>query len=252
VNSTNVTQASDLVHRFLDYMDEEGLPVNWISFDLESPPEVQSELVHQLSHLELWGALKLLRENARSGRLPPALAQLSALVSELHARGVRAHAVTMPMVLEDARAGDTRIQAALEIPFSGVDWDEISVMLYRPEFQRFAHGLGPRIVYDYARTLGRLFPGKASVDLGEVGTAGYPAPSPGYVDPENLHQDVAAALAAGIDRIHVYSLEGMLQQGGTARWLVPARPRCPRPSLRASLIERFLSWGHSLLPLGQR
>jgi hypothetical protein len=245
VSSRNIAETESIVSRFLEAMDDRGLDVPWITFDLEPSPEFQRDLIAKMKKFAFARILKELRESR--SELAPAVARLATLVDSLHERGIRAHAVTMPFVLDDLEAGDTRLEGALGIPFSGVPWDEASFMVYRPEFQRILGKITPRIVYDYALKARRLLGERATIDLGEVGTVGYPDPAPGYLDPRELESDVSAALAAGVSEIHVYSLDGILQQGGTGKWLGPASAKKPRASLGASLLEDLIRLGRKLL-----
>jgi hypothetical protein len=252
VNAGNTGEVRDLVARFLAFMDSKGLKVSRLTFDLEPSPEFQRDMSERLVRWDFIGVLHILKDGASSSRLSEARADLNALVDTLHARQIQAHAVTMPFVIDDLEEGASRVQAALGIPFSGVAWDEVSFMLYRPEFQRALRGIGPRIIYDYALRAARLFPPeKLTIDLGEVGTVGYPDPVKGYVDPSELWKDMAAVQAAGVDRIGLYSLDGILEEGQFMKWIRVPTPSKPRASLLAELLERLITWARKALPPDQ-
>ena len=157
------------------------------------------------------------------------------------------------MVLDQAPAS-TALEDALDLVVTGLDWDEISVMVYQTVFsQVLGRWLGPGLTRSYAESAVRRWGKRAGLDLGVVGDGGV-ALDPGhrYRSPAELHADVAAALSAGIPpaRIRVYGLAGVAEE--VRRWLdfgtiTPHQPpRSPRvEALRAlvRLADRGLSLG---------
>lgn len=145
--------------------------------------------------------------------------------------GIRMHAVTYPLILDDPTLED-----ALDIVVDGIDWDEVSFMVYQTAFRQLAGvWFGPRLVYEYGKAAVSRFGERAGLDLGVVGDAGLGLdPGGRYSDPTALSDDVRAAIAAGIplSRLRVYGLDGILSQGGIARWLPHANPDAlhPEPS----------------------
>ncbi len=252
-NKWNAPRFEALVRRFLARMDDKHLPVFWLIFDLEPPPELMKELSRQLAKGQVGRALATLRRSSESAPLQPAVARFAALVEELHARGIRSHAVTTPMALHDLGAAPgPKVQSALGLPLEGVPWDLVSFMVYRPEYRRLVGELGPDIVYRYARDARRHFGSRVAIDLGEVGHVSFPEPFEGYVEPRLLGEDVSAVLAAGITQVQVYSLDGMLgMHAGPLPWIQSAKqaaPVRPRFSLKASLIRGTVTALRRLLP----
>jgi hypothetical protein len=92
---------------------------------------------------------------------------------------------------------------------------------------------------------------RASVSLGLVST-GKLGDERCFRDPVELLLDVEAALAAGVDDLALFSLEGILERGPPERWLVPytnARPRKPAgPSAPLmSALVRAVAWSVRVL-----
>jgi hypothetical protein len=148
--------------------------------------------------------------------------------------GLGVHAVTYPLILDDASLED-----ALDIVVAGIDWDEVSFMVYQTAFRQLAGvWFGPRLVYEYGKAAVSRFGARAGLDLGVVGDAGIGLdPGGRYRDPSALHDDVRAGIAAGIplSRMRVYGLDGILSQGGIARWLPHVNPDALHPEPSAAI-----------------
>lgn len=249
-NKWNAPQVRRHVLSFLDGLEAEGLSTGWIILDVEPPATLTGALAARLKRFDLVGAHRLLAAASRDGALSEARAAYGGLVETLHARGVKVQAVSTPMILDDA-PGHDRIESALGTPMSGVGWDEVSFMAYRPEFTRMVGRVGPDLVYRYALEARRRFGDRAGLDVGEVGSPGYPEPVPGYTDPRELEGDLAACRAAGLSRVNVFSLDGVIEQGGTARWLAVPEPAVPRREIKPALLRLFFRALARTLPEGR-
>jgi hypothetical protein len=158
------------------------------------------------------------------------------------------------MVLDQAQSS-TALEDALDLVVTGLDWDEISVMVYQTVFsQVLGHWLGPRLTHSYAVSAVRRWGERAGLDLGVVGAGGV-ALDPGhrYPSPTELHADVAAALSAGIPpaRIRVYGLGGVAQE--MRRWLDfrAITPHRPGRSLRVEALRALVRLADRGLALGR-
>ena len=148
------------------------------------------------------------------------------LVADLHGRGLRVMVSTLPMLIDDELDGDEGIAHALWTPVQDIAWDRASFQVYRTLFAEYATSLlgteqafGPGLVTSYGEHIAAFWGGAASIDLGTTG-AGV-VEHGGMEEPEELQQDIAAALAAGIPlaAINVYSLEGLLLHEEPASWV---------------------------------
>lgn len=252
-NAWNAGRAAEAVRGFAAAARAARAPVPWVVLDLEPPPERMQALGERLGRGDWRGAWRLLQDpEVPAGSCTQAAHRIYAdLIADLQARGTRVQAVTLPMAL-DGPAAD-RLVAALGIPLAGLAWDEVSFMAYRPEFVRLAGPMGADLVARYARAAVRRHGERASLAIGEVGTPGFPVPVPGYTDPADLQADLAACRAAGLPAASIFSLDGLVEQGGLERWLDAPPQGPPRPEIRPALLRLAIGAACRLLPrpLGQ-
>jgi hypothetical protein len=229
---TNVGAFGQAVDDLLAWIADASLPVEWITFDLEP----DWAYTHQMSAImtdasnphRIDDLVALVRTHVDAAGFAAAKARFQAIVDRVHAAGLRAHAVTYPMVLDGIVAGSTRLEDGFALPVSGISWDAVSFMVYRSTWQTFtASTASADLVYSYAVDARSAFGDAAAIDLGVVGIDPVTG-AQGYTDPAVLAADVAAARAAGIARVHLYSLEAALAQQDPAPWLsfgtTPAGP----------------------------
>jgi hypothetical protein len=157
---------------------------------------------------------------------------LARAVDDVAQAGLVAHAVTLPIVLDQA-PGSEAFERFLELASLKLGWSEISVMVYQTVFAEISRQwLGPALVFEYARAARERWGERAGLDLGVVGGPGVAlGPEFRYPDPRALARDWAAARAAGIPdrRLRVYGLQGLLEQGGVERWIAPEVLRAAHP-----------------------
>lgn len=236
----NVAEVSDLMRALTAWRARRGGPeFREVSFDLE--PDFQySEALRTRARGRPDRALALLRDNVTPTRFAKARSSLARTVQTLKREGVFTHAVTYPVVLDQSEH-DATLEDALSIPVSGIDWDEVSFMVYQtPIAQLVGTWFGPALVQSYARTAVQRFGDRAGIDLGVVGEHGEGIDAgERYPGPHALAEDLAASQAAGIplDRTRVYGLAGVLDGGGIAEWLEP-RP-APVPAAESRAVEGF-------------
>lgn len=247
-NKWNYEAVRRHTRNFLSALDAHQVSVSWLILDVEPPAELNQEMMKYARQFNLIGLHHYLVEKVKSASLEDAERAYSALLDEVHSRGIRLHAVTNPMVLDDVAQGRSSIQAALGLPIQGVAWDEVSFMAYRPEFARMVGECGSDIVYRYACDAVRYFGNRVRMDLGEVGTIGYPDPVAGFTLPEQLKQDLGAAYAGGIKDMAVYSLDGINQQGKLSDWMNLPVAQKPKREVKAALMRYFLGLASKFIP----
>lgn len=234
IGESNVDETRDMMTALVAWRSRRGGPVfDAVSFDLE-PDYAYSESLRRTARRRPDRVLGLLLDHVRPTRFAKARAALARTVQTLRRAGVAAHAVTYPLVLDQA-LGDTTLEDALSIPVSGIDWDEVSFMVYQTPFaQLVGTWLGPALVHSYARTAVERFGERAGIDVGIVGDHGVGIdPGSRYPSPSALAADLAASQAAGIplERSRVYGLAGVIDAGGVERWLAaPPHPSAPAES----------------------
>lgn len=235
-NRRNLQRYAELVQQVLAWRRDRGGPaLSGVSFDLE-PGWEYSEALRAAQKRDPARWLSLLRERRNPRSFGEARRALARLAGAVQSAGLVAHAVTYPLVL-DQPEGSFALEDALDIPVSGLDWDEVSFMVYATAFaQQTGRWLGPSLVASYAASASERFGERAGLDLGVVGEPGLGLDAGHrYPSPEALAVDAAAALAEGIapERLRVYGLAGVLEQGGPERWMAPLTeltPRRPAPS----------------------
>jgi len=246
-NETNLDRFSKYVHRLLDWIEGEGLKVSTVIYDMEPAWDFAHQL-KQAFDVGIGEAVKLLRLHLDPVRHASARARLVQQVTAIQARDVRVQCVTFPQVLDDLSDGDHDLQDAFDIPVVGVPWDEVSFMVYQSVyFMTLGVWVGPSLIRTYAEVASMHFDGRATIALGVVGRAGVMTEEAHlYPDPAALRDDVAAALAEGINRLEIFSLDGML--GSTEHpldtWLAAtdAGPRRPLETFNSKLARQaFLS-----------
>jgi hypothetical protein len=220
---TNLDAFGQAVDDLLAWIAQASLPIGWITFDLEpdwSYSQQMSAIMADASNPHrIDDFIALVKTHVDAAGFAAAKAKLQAIVDRVHAAGLRAHAVTFPMILDGIDAGNTYLEDGFDIPTTGVDWDEVTFMVYRSAWQAFTSSpLSSDLVYSYAVDAKSAFGDRAGIDLGVIGADPITG-AQGYTDPAVLVSDVAAARAAGVAKVNLYSLEEALAQPDPGAWL---------------------------------
>ncbi len=222
IGESNADPAAELLEAIVRWRAQpDGVVAEGVSIDLE-PDYDYAEALRAAQKLNPARWLGLLRSHIDPPAFERARGALGRAVDATRRSGLAMHAVTYPMVL-DQRRSSTVVEDAFDVPVSGIDWDEISFMVYQTGFaQQTGHWFGPALVYSYAREAIARFGERAGIDLGVIGNHGIGLdPGNRYPDPCALSADLAASLSAGIplERTRIYGLAGVLAEGGLDRWL---------------------------------
>lgn len=221
-NEENAAAFANYARELLDWVEENDVPVEWFVIDLE-PSLAYAEELHQTAETDgIFAVVELLDEHRDANRFAEARKTLQNMVDEAHRKGFRAMAVTLPWTIDDLADGDPDVQDMFDTPLTEVPWDRVGVMAYRPFFSDlFGVPLSPGYVARYSESMRFWYSDSAHVAVGNVSTAGVMVP-PGYTQPTELALDVSAARSAGISSISVFSLDGMVLEGGPELWLAAA------------------------------
>jgi hypothetical protein len=239
-NETNVDAVRAAVMAFADWRDAAGLPVRRVIFDMEmSLARTQAVAAAQAANGAI-AAVDVIKQGRDPAAFTAARAKYVQLVDDVHARGLEVTAVTYPMVLDDPQDDDD-IQDELDVPITGVPWDEVSFMIYQSTiYDLSGEWWGPDVVQSYGQSAASLFPGRASVALGIVGQAGIAPVAMPYPSPDVLNADRAAALGAGARTVSIYSLDGVSTEASPADWapadVAPSQP----PYVDADNLRRLI------------
>lgn len=209
---------------FMDWVESENIPVEWLVVDLEmswQKTQILSEAKGDFTKI-----LDLISSNINSEKYNLSKQKYQELVETARSRGFKVMCVTYPQVLDDIADGDDTIQDALDIPVTGIDWDEVSFMVYRTVFNdMWAEGFTSYLIYSYAKSAVELYGDRAGIDVGLVAplvqsTNGeVPGLANGYTSPEGLLEDISAAKAAGVRSVHIWPLDHVIQYPEPEKWV---------------------------------
>jgi hypothetical protein len=229
LNEENARAFADFTWSFLAWARDSDAPVEWIIFDLEPSYDYAQQLREAAEANGLGSVVELLLSHADAGEFEAARQVIGDLVGQLHGMNVKAMAVTLPWTIDDLDDADADLQDLFDTPLAGIDWDAVSVIVYRPVFSELLGiRLPPGYVASYARSMVMRFGDRGQVAVGNISTPGYLLP-PGYDDPSGIVRDVAAARSAGANDVSVYSLDGMVLTGATEAWLAAASTKLRGP-----------------------
>lgn len=191
-NASNATRWVSFAEEIIDWVDKNSLRVKWIIADME-PAIIASPL--RISD----------RKNFTSGKM-----EMKKFVDHAHEKGFKVMVTTLQFILDSRN-----FEYYLGLPISGIEWDEVSFMVYRTLLRDTwkVGRYGSYLVYSYASTAHSIYGEKACIDIGIVGNVGVIGIERGYRKVKELHEDIGAVLRAGVEKIHIYSLDGMVRTG---------------------------------------
>lgn len=202
-NVENYPQATAYYRAFSAWARSEQLRFNAVALGLEPSPQLREGLRYSFP---LWLARRLVAARTNS-LFPAAQVAYRELTAEIRADGYAVHTYQYPFVVDDRRAGTTLVQRALNIVDLPADTEVL--LCYSSRFPRllFRGDLGGALVAEYG-------PHADAIGVGLTG-GGYldaTGRDRGLLSFEALARDLR--LAAGFtDTIHIFSLEGCVEQG---------------------------------------
>jgi len=212
-----------------------GWPIEWIVVDMEPDLQLMNALIAAAEEGRWLDAAMLILGNRDPESYAASVGAYTGLVDALHEMGFKVMVVTFPMVLDDLGDGDDNNPPLLTTPVDGIPWDEVSFMVYTTTFTKFLGiPMGPYLIYSYGLDAVRHYGERAAVDLGVVGKGGM-IEGQGIRDVQELRAHVGAARAAGLQMIHVYSLEGILLLEDEAAWYEAFRAPASTPEKQTAV-----------------
>lgn len=236
-NKWNLPQFRDYCLGFVEECKQHGVSVPWVILDLEPHIGLLLELEELLKGKKFLKARRLILKWGRRIDLESSLMEMAKLIEELHGLGKKVQAVTMPMVLDDS---NMKLQHNLGIPISGLPWDEVSFMVYRPYFWDHIPGLSAEVVKSYGLGARMEFGEKASLAIGPIGSPMVTKSKNFYRGPQGVHADISAANAAGINRFSLFSLEGIREQGKLNEFLNVKENYFPLKSFKVVVLRKLV------------
>lgn len=234
----NAERFGSRVREIVDHLEEADARPSWLAFDMEPPISGGSTLVETMRGL---ARERLFGEEV--GDFRRAVEQYADLAADVASRGIETLGVTTLPVAIDVNRDVSRVARWLETPWMEVDWDRAGFMAYGSIVQGLSGGM---LDYRDVRALhyrvfvqtSRRWGDRAHASLGITGTGVY-GDEPVYERPRELALDVAAARAAGIRDLAIFSLEGFLGKKHPDLWakaVVEAGAEPPPPTVAAELM----------------
>ncbi len=245
----------------LRFVDQARAIPRTVAIDLEPPLAVTRRLMHgALARRGLFLIRGFAELALRDGARHRSIEILTRVARDLRVRGLETIAAVLPPVVLDLFARDDLWQGVFRTPVSAPGWSVVSPMMYTTLLRRMvplsSESSARALLFETGRMLVQsVGPARASLSVGLV-TTGKLGDEPAFASPAELVLDVAAARAAGVDDLALFSLEGVLHRGAPESWLSPfdsASPQAPAPILSRPLgaamrgFARALGSGHALL-----
>jgi hypothetical protein len=242
----NVNKLDLLLDKIFKMAYENDIKIKEIVIDLE-PPQLYnlSSSPMSASGILAW-AKQVANQNLNRKKFKKSLIEYQKIIEKIHQHKARAVATTLNFVLEEV--GNPQVNAFqdfLEAPVFGLNWDVIDFQYYTSKmvgfkilFWRISYRDLNRALYSLAKRAKAHLSCEISFSLGIF----YPQSEIKY-----LISDIEALLGAGIEKIAVYSLDGILQFDEPEKVLekiFQAEPKIPPLRLGSSLfiVSRKLAW----------
>ena len=208
-NELNVDIFEAEVEAILDWTESVSGAVKSISVNMELEPDLAHGFQDAWADRDFDRLVALAEGTLDRDRFLESVERYRQIVTDLQNRGYQVQITTFPFLLDDVRDGDADIEDVCNIPLSGIPWDMLAFCAYSTEYASLIGTFepGPHFVYTYAKTARKLFGDGAVINVGVIRSDGRPA----YDTPEELAADIAAAKAAGVRKIELFSFGGMLQ-----------------------------------------
>ena len=256
-NQGNVDAFFTYVDQLLQWAPESCPQLDGIVVDLE----LSIDRVHQLSALfeesgSITDIVNYLLEGIDEETFEQARLRYAEEVQSIQDRGWTVSCTAWPLIADDFYDEDETLAMMLWSPVEGIGWDSVSIMVYRSMFNtQFANALPDSssdftsfVVASYAATMRERYGDRAAVDVGITGTGVISLE--GLESAEELQSDIAAALGAGIElnRIAVYSLEGVMSHDDGPDWVAVPTPATPEDDGVTDRIRGLFSFLDSMHP----
>jgi hypothetical protein len=232
----NAAAFAEAALAYAEWFLAEDLPVEWIVVDMEMDINKIAAIEQLIDEGRYWEAAALLLQNLDPEHFAAAVQVYQQMVSDLTDRGLYTMVVTYPHILDDLSDEDTTLQDIMDVPVTPVNWDEVSTMVYSSTYEQYLGvDFGAYFVYDYALSTVAEYGDRASIALGVSGE---------MTDPAVLAAEVAAAKAAGIYYIQVYSYAGSAGQPDPDAWhaAFAAEPVVPPNDIYTRLLREALTF----------
>ena len=217
-------QTENFVRDFVKWAKDESLNIKWVVFDCEPTPTTGKEFLKYVREKDIMSFITHLRKNKNEQKFRQSIKRMSSLIDYLHKEGYFVAGTSNRMVIEGLYFKNVTLQDSLNIPFTMLDWDEVSFLAYRYKASR-ADYIG--MVKRYTMLAKKYFGEKGVLDIGLVGDNRLLEENKermrifdgkeafmdfliGMKYPRDLTEIMDVIKKSGLFRVNIYSLDGML------------------------------------------
>jgi len=241
----NVKELNLLLDKIFKMASENDIKIKEIVIDLEPPQLYNLSSPKSTAGILSW-AKQVANQNLNRKRFKKSLIDYQGIIEKIHQHRAQATVTTLNFILEEV--GTPRVNAFqdfLEAPVFGLDWNVIDFQYYTSKmvgfklfFWRISYRDLNRTLYSLAKRAQAHLSCEISFSVGIF----YPKSEIKY-----LISDIEALLAAGIEKIAIYSFDGILQfeePETVLEKIFQAKPKIPPLTLGSSLFieSRKLAW----------
>jgi hypothetical protein len=240
LNAKNIDLFFVYVNQLVFKLSHDGVLYHGFSFDLEPTPEKTRTMISYLKKFKIKKSIRYLNQFCNStSEIEDAKVKLTLLIQSLELLGLKTHVVTTPFVLDDFKLNNDKWQRVFGIPF--VDSaTEYSFMVYSTEYENVIGKITSYPIYEYGMLAQRFLPNKVlGLDLGGIGHVEFPNEIVGFKHFKQIKPDIQASLAAGINQVHFYSLDGLVGEENQNQWFRQVKSKIPRKSLKWNMYLQF-------------
>lgn len=223
VSEDTVDKFQEFVKKFIKWEKTENLNIKWLVFDCEPTPAQGKELFKYVRENDFVSFIKHLRKNKDPDRFRQTVDRMSQLIDYLHREGYSIAGASNRMLLEGLHSRNITIQSSLRVPFTMLDWDEVSFFVYRYKASQNSY---VAMIKRYSVLVKKRFGEKGLLDVGLIGDnrlipenkrrmelfggeEEFSAFLVGIDDPKDLGEIIDVIRKYGLYRTNIYSLDGI-------------------------------------------
>jgi hypothetical protein len=158
---------------------------------------------------------KMLTANLNKQRFREARNTFADTARFLRSKGLESYATCIRHCYYDIRFNSEFMQNALEIPVFDVEWDRYNLMYYstmiRNEMKKIKKADVDYLIYHQVSHLKQALKDKLAISVG-VTNVGKLGNEPYYQDIEEFEKDMGILKEVGIDKVSLFSLDGITEE----------------------------------------
>ncbi|MDD5645475.1 MAG: hypothetical protein PHO00_08545 [bacterium] len=213
----------NFVRNFTDWVKREKIGIKWIVFDCEPTPSTGREFFKYVREKDIVSFINHLKKNKDAESFKRSVYRMNEIIDRLHREGFLVAGTSNRMILEGLYFKNITLQDSLNVPFTMLDWDELSFLVYRYKASQIDYlGMAKR----YSQIAKKYFGDRGVLDIGLIGDnrkipenekrmslfggeEKFADLLVGIEDPAELAEILDIAGKNGLSRINIYSLDGM-------------------------------------------